>query len=61
MDSGAGHDVMNMAEKWPTGLLFIPCDRGISHHPEEFASIRDLAKGSHVMAEYLKEETGEGR
>ncbi|MCP3027227.1 M20 family metallo-hydrolase [Halobacillus sp. A5] len=60
MDSGAGHDVMNMAHKWPSGLLFIPCEQGISHHPKEFASIKDLAKGSQVIAEYLKEETGEG-
>ncbi|GGF19060.1 putative hydrolase [Halobacillus andaensis] len=59
MDSGAGHDVMNMANKWSTGLLFIPCEQGISHHPKEFASINDLAKGTQVIAEYLKEETGE--
>ncbi|MCA1011917.1 M20 family metallo-hydrolase [Halobacillus halophilus] len=59
MDSGAGHDVMNMAEKWPSGLLFIPCEEGISHHPKEYASNEDLAKGARVMAEYLKVETGE--
>ncbi|MFG6146978.1 M20 family metallo-hydrolase [Halobacillus sp. B23F22_1] len=59
LDSGAGHDVMNMANKWSTGLLFIPCEEGISHHPKEFASIKDLAKGMQVIAEYLKEETGE--
>ncbi|MGP4075970.1 M20 family metallo-hydrolase [Halobacillus sp. K22] len=59
MDSGAGHDVMNMAEKWPSGLLFIPCEEGLSHHPKEYASVEDLAKGTKVMAEYLKIETGE--
>ncbi|MCA0971439.1 M20 family metallo-hydrolase [Halobacillus litoralis] len=58
LDSGAGHDVMNMAVKWPSGLIFIPCKEGISHHPEEYASIEDLYKGSLVIAEYLRIETG---
>ncbi|ARI78615.1 M20 family metallo-hydrolase [Halobacillus mangrovi] len=59
MDSGAGHDVMNMAHKWPSGLIFIPCENGISHHPREYASLEDLAKGTKVIAEYLRVETGE--
>ncbi|MCP3033479.1 M20 family metallo-hydrolase [Halobacillus sp. A1] len=57
MDSGAGHDVMNMAQKWPSGLIFIPCQEGVSHHPKEFSTLEDLSKGSHVIAEYLREET----
>ncbi|MBM7552007.1 M20 family metallo-hydrolase [Thalassobacillus pellis] len=59
MDSGAGHDVMNMAMKWPSGLIFIPCEKGISHHPNEHARLEDLQKGTHVIAEYLRKETGE--
>ncbi|MYL54347.1 hydantoinase/carbamoylase family amidase [Pontibacillus yanchengensis] len=59
MDSGAGHDVMNMAQRWRSGLLFIPCREGISHHPKEYASIEDLHKGTHVIAEYLRIETGD--
>lgn len=59
MDSGAGHDVMNMALKWPSALLFIPCKEGISHHPAEYATMADLEKGSHIIAEYLKVETGD--
>ena len=55
LDSGAGHDVMNMAKRWPSGLLFIPCRDGISHHPLEHAKIEDLLKGSRVLAEFLKE------
>lgn len=57
LDSGAGHDVMNMAKRWPSGLLFIPCRDGISHHPLEHAKIEDLLKGSRVLAEFLKETT----
>lgn len=59
MDSGAGHDVMNMATRWPSGLLFIPCQEGISHHPKEYASVEDLDKGTRMIAEYLREETGD--
>ncbi|UOE55256.1 M20 family metallo-hydrolase [Bacillus sp. CMF12] len=57
LESGAGHDVMNMAAKWPSGLLFIPCKNGLSHHPEEFASIEDLELGTEIIAQYLKIET----
>ncbi|MFG6119882.1 M20 family metallo-hydrolase [Thalassobacillus sp. B23F22_16] len=59
MDSGAGHDVMNMAVRWPSGLIFIPCKEGISHHPKEYASIADLQKGSNIIAAYLLTETGD--
>ncbi len=58
MDSGAGHDVMNMAHKWPSGLLFISCQDGISHHPREYASPEDLVTGTKVIAEYLRVESG---
>ena len=58
MDSGAGHDVMNMAKKWPSGLIFIPCKDGISHHPKEFASLDDLEMGVELLASYLKLEAG---
>ena len=57
MNSGAGHDVMNMAMKWPSGLIFIPCKDGISHHPDEFASLEDIEKGVHVMSRFLQKET----
>lgn len=56
LESGAGHDVMNMAAKWPSGLLFIPCKNGLSHHPEEFASLEDLEMGTEIIAHYLKNE-----
>jgi hydantoinase/carbamoylase family amidase len=56
MDSGAGHDVMNMAIKWPSGLLFIPCRDGISHHPDEFASLEDLELGVELLAKHIETE-----
>ncbi|PPA70309.1 M20 family metallo-hydrolase [Jeotgalibacillus proteolyticus] len=59
LESGAGHDVMNMAKKWPSGLIFIPCENGLSHHPDEKASLEDLLKGVLIIAAYLRKETGE--
>jgi N-carbamoyl-L-amino-acid hydrolase len=58
LDSGAGHDVMNLAKRWPCGLLFIPCRDGVSHHPSEHADSEDLLKGTRVLAEYLRETAG---
>ncbi len=55
LDSGAGHDVMNMAQKWPSGLIFIPCRDGISHHPKEHVEMNDLLTGTKVLIAYLKE------
>ena len=57
MDSGAGHDVMNMAQMWPSGLLFIPCKDGLSHHPDEHATVEDLKMGAELLARYLMEAT----
>lgn len=55
MNSGAGHDAMNMAMLAPTGMIFIPCRHGISHNPEEYASIEDIMKGIDVLTETLYE------
>jgi len=49
MPSGAGHDAMNMAKITPTGLIFIPCQGGISHNPAEKAAIDDIALGAEVL------------
>lgn len=59
LESGAGHDVMNMARKWPSGLVFIPCKDGLSHHPEEHASLDDLEKGVKLLAAYIKNKAGD--
>ncbi|MCP3740110.1 M20 family metallo-hydrolase [Rossellomorea sp. BNER] len=59
MDSGAGHDVMNMAAKWPSALIFIPCEKGISHHPKEYSKIADLQAGVDILTAVLQQEAGE--
>lgn len=49
MPSGAGHDAMHWAARCPTGMLFIPCRGGISHHPDEYASLDDIVRGTHLL------------
>jgi len=44
LPSGAGHDAIAIAERWPVGMLFVRCDRGISHHPAESVKVEDVAK-----------------
>ena len=54
MNSGAGHDAMHMAALGPTGMIFIPCARGISHNPEESAAPADIMTGIDVLTRTLK-------
>ena len=49
MPSGAGHDAMHWAARCPTGMLFIPCRGGISHNPEEYASLDDIVRGTELL------------
>lgn len=55
MPSGAGHDARHMAGVCPTAMVFVPCERGISHNEAENASPADLAAGARVLAEVLAE------
>ncbi len=42
LPSGAGHDAMVMAKVAPIGMLFVRCEKGISHHPAESVTERDV-------------------
>jgi N-carbamoyl-L-amino-acid hydrolase len=53
MPSGAGHDAQNLVKICPTGMIFVPCERGISHNEAENANPSDLAAGARVLAETL--------
>jgi ureidoglycolate amidohydrolase len=50
MISRAYHDSLFMSRICPTAMLFIPCRAGVSHGPDEFASIADIANGTRVLA-----------
>jgi beta-ureidopropionase / N-carbamoyl-L-amino-acid hydrolase len=53
MPSGAGHDAMHIATLCPAGMIFVPCERGISHNEAESATPADLAAGARVLADVL--------
>lgn len=55
MPSGAGHDAMHIARLCPAGMIFVPCERGISHNEIENATPQDLAAGARVLAEVMAE------
>lgn len=48
--SGAGHDAMYLDRLCPTGMVFVPCLRGVSHNEAESATASDLAAGTRVLA-----------
>jgi beta-ureidopropionase / N-carbamoyl-L-amino-acid hydrolase len=54
MPSGAGHDAMHIARLCPAGMIFVPCERGISHNEIENATPQDLAAGTKVLVEVIE-------
>lgn len=48
--SGAGHDAAHLARICPTGMVFVPCRGGVSHHESEYATPEQLAAGTRVTA-----------
>jgi len=51
--SGAGHDAVYMARVAPTGMIFIPCEDGISHNEVENATTGDCAAGAQVLLQAM--------
>jgi N-carbamoyl-L-amino-acid hydrolase len=49
MPSGAGHDAQEMTRLAPTGMIFVPSARGLSHSPLEFTAPADMANGADVL------------
>ncbi|MGF1527560.1 MAG: M20 family metallo-hydrolase [Candidatus Competibacterales bacterium] len=50
LPSGAFHDAQFMTDVCPAGMVFVPCEKGISHNPAENAKPEDLFAGAHVLA-----------
>ena len=51
--SGAGHDAVYLARVAPTGMIFVPCEHGISHNEIENATPQDLAAGADVLLQAM--------
>ncbi|MDO8210193.1 Zn-dependent hydrolase [Conexibacter sp. CPCC 206217] len=53
MPSGAAHDTMCVAAHRPTGMVFVPCDEGISHSPLERAHPSDAALAAEITLDAI--------
>lgn len=52
--SGAGHDAVFISEIIPTGMIFVPSIRGMSHCPQEDTKWEDLERGAELTAEVIR-------
>lgn len=50
MHSGAGHDSQIIAPHVPTGMIFVPSIKGVSHNPAEDTKLEDLREGIKTLA-----------
>jgi N-carbamoyl-L-amino-acid hydrolase len=47
--SGPGHDALNIAKVAPAVMVFVPCEKGISHNEAENARKDDVTAGANVL------------
>lgn len=55
MFSGAGHDAVYLSQVAPTSMIFVPCEKGISHNEAENAKPEDLEAGTNVLLQAMLE------
>jgi N-carbamoyl-L-amino-acid hydrolase len=55
MPSGAGHDAQMFARICPTGMIFVPSVKGLSHNVAEFTEPRDIDAGAKVLLDVVLE------
>ncbi|MGI9317960.1 MAG: Zn-dependent hydrolase [bacterium] len=58
MISGAGHDAVYMARKYPVAMIFVPCEGGISHNEIENATPEDVTAGCQVLFHAMRARAG---
>ena len=51
--SGAGHYAIFLAELGPAGMIFVPCEGGISHNEIENAESAHLEAGCNVLLQVM--------
>src|SRR5262249_39346844 len=55
LPSGAGHDAVAMVAITPVAMLFVRCQGGISHHPAETGSEKDVRVAIDVVNDFIAE------
>ena len=53
LPSGAGHDGVMLSRLTEIAMLFVRCERGISHNPAESVTTQDVAVAVEVMERFL--------
>lgn len=53
MVSGAGHDACYVNRVAPTAMIFIPCEKGISHNEAENITPQWAERGANVLLNTL--------
>jgi allantoate deiminase len=52
--SGAGHDAMAVNAMAPVAMLFIRCERGVSHNPAETVAPRDVGLAARALVAFVE-------
>jgi allantoate deiminase len=55
LPSGAGHDGVAMAAITPIAMLFVRCERGISHNPAEKVEAADVEVALDVLERFVSD------
>lgn len=55
LSSGAGHDTMALAKICPVAMLFMRCEKGLSHHPGEAVDVNDIEAALKVMFAFIED------
>ena len=53
LPSGAGHDAQMFAPNCPTGMIFVPSHKGISHNVKEFTESKYIEAGAEVLLQVI--------
>lgn len=53
LPAGAGHDAQMLARVCPTGMVFTPSVKGVSHNPREHTEVADLELGANVLLQTI--------
>jgi len=54
LPSGAGHDGMAMRAIADVCMVFVRCEKGISHNPAEAITVADAGTGARVLARFIE-------
>jgi allantoate deiminase len=52
--SGAGHDAMAVSALAPVAMLFIRCERGVSHNADEAVAAPDVGLAAQALVEFVE-------